>query len=183
MPPIAALIMAAAEEESSGVDLLLPASSELYGGILAFAIVFFFVWRFAIPALNKTLEARQGAVRQQLDAAEQSKKEAESLLRDYRAQLAGAREEANRIIEEARQTGESLKADMVARAEQESAEILRKAREEAATERTRVASQLRSEVATLSLDVAERLVGASLDRSSQQALVDRFIDELGGIGN
>jgi F0F1-type ATP synthase membrane subunit b/b' len=41
-------------------------------------------------------------------------------------------------------------------------------------------ASMRHEVAGLSLDVAEKIVGSSLDRSSQQALVDRFIDELGG---
>ena len=170
-------------EEPKGIDLVIPEINELIAGVVAFAIVFFFVWRFAIPALNKTLEGRQSAVKQQLDAAENSKVEAESLLQDYRSQLAGSRDESTRIIEEARRSGEALKADIVAKAELEAAEVLRKARGEAAAEKARVATALRSEVATLSLDVAERVVGAWLDRSSQQALVDRFIDELGGIGN
>ena len=47
--------LAEAEESSSGLELLLPATSELVAGIFAFAIVFFFVWKWALPALDETL--------------------------------------------------------------------------------------------------------------------------------
>ena len=50
-------LLAEAEESSSGIDLLLPATSELVAGIAAFAIVFFFIWKWALPALNETLES------------------------------------------------------------------------------------------------------------------------------
>ena len=43
------LLLAEAEESSSGIDLLLPATSELVAGIAAFAIVFFFIWKWALP--------------------------------------------------------------------------------------------------------------------------------------
>ena len=69
---------------------MLPHPEELIAGILAFLIVFFFVWRRALPTISKTLEARQQAISGQLADAEESKREAESLLADYRAQLAEA---------------------------------------------------------------------------------------------
>ncbi|MDK1104250.1 MAG: hypothetical protein QGD93_11665, partial [Actinomycetota bacterium] len=46
-------------ESGGGAGLLLPVPEELFAGIIAFSIVFFFVWKWAIPVLNKTLEARQ----------------------------------------------------------------------------------------------------------------------------
>ena len=49
-------LFAEAEESSSGLDLLLPATSELIAGIFAFGIVFFFVWKWALPALSETLD-------------------------------------------------------------------------------------------------------------------------------
>ena len=55
------LLLAEAEESSSGIDLLLPATSELVASIAAFAIVFFFIWKWALPALNETLESRASA--------------------------------------------------------------------------------------------------------------------------
>ena len=179
------LVLAAADaehsEEASGTDLLLPVWEELIAGLLAFSIVFFFVWKFAVPAFNELLENRQKAIRADLDAAEAAKQEAETLRADYREQLSGAREEAARIVEAARQAGESVKADIVAKASEEADAVKARAQEELSGERERAASAIRRQVADLSLDVAEKVVGSSLDRSTQQALVDRYIDELGGV--
>lgn len=93
-------------EGGSGIDLLIPPLNELVAGIIAFAIVFFFIWKWAVPALNKMLEQRQQAIAGQISAAEKAKQDAESLLTDYRAQLADSKAEGNRIIEEARGTAE-----------------------------------------------------------------------------
>ena len=103
------LILAAEAEETSGIDLLLPRDvNEIIVGIVAFVIVFGFIWKVASPALNEMLENRQKAIKADLEAAEAEKAEAAALKADYAAQLSGAREEANRIVEEARQAGESV---------------------------------------------------------------------------
>lgn len=179
----AQLLAQEAEEESEGIDLLLPESSELIAGILAFAIIFGVVWKFALPKLKETLEARQAAITGQLQEAEGAKQTAESLLNDYQQQLAGARQEADRIIDDARQTAESMRSDIVAKAQSEAEEIARRAQDDAQAERQRLSSDLRSEVASLSLDVAEKVAAGGIDREAQQALVDQYIEELGGIGS
>ena len=97
-----ASLVLAADEEASGADLLVPDLRELGAAIVAFAIVFFFIWKYAIPAFNEILEKRQAAVKSSLEAAESAKQEAESLREDYRQQLSGARDEAARLVEEAR---------------------------------------------------------------------------------
>lgn len=179
------LILAAegAEEEGEGIDLLIPETSELIAGIIAFAIIFFFVWKWVLPTLKTTLENRQSAIKSDLEAAEAAKQEAESLREDYRSQLAGARDEANRIVEESRQAGETVKADIIAKAEQEAQGIKDRAQDELEGERERAAAAIRREVVGLSLDVAERVVGENLDRPTQEALVQRYIDELGESGS
>ena len=171
----------AVAEEESGVGLLLPATEELIAGIIAFAIVFFFVWKFAIPVLNKTLEARQQAIKGELDAAEAAKVEAQNLLTDYQQQLAGAKTEATQIVEDARESGDQVKADIVGRAETEAEQIKDRARGEMEAERDAVTGDLRRQVADLSIDVAEKVVGASLDDERQRELIDRYIDDLGGV--
>jgi len=179
------LVLAASEEaeESGGIDLLLPETSELIAGIIAFAIIFFFAWKWVFPTLSKTLEARQAAIKADYEAAEAAKVEAESLKNDYQAQLAQAREEAGRIVEEARQAGESVRAEVVSRAESEAVAIKDRAAADMSGERDRVAASLKREVADLSLDVAEKVLGTTLDRNAQQSLVNKYIDELGGLGN
>jgi F-type H+-transporting ATPase subunit b len=141
------------DHEPSGVDLLLPPTAELIAGLIAFAIIFAFVWKWALPAVNRMLEARQQAITGQLQEAEKSKEDAEKLLQDYKAQLASAKEEAAKI----------------------------KAREDAAAERERVTAGLRDEVASLSLDLAQKVVVGSIDAKAQKALVEKYMSDLEGI--
>ena len=170
----------AAEEGEGGssVDLVLPETAELIAGIIAFGIVFFFVWKWALPAINKTLDERSAAIAGRLDEAEKAKAEAESLLADYRAQLADSKSKGSEIIEEARSQAENLKADIVAKAQAEAEQLVTKAREEAATEKSRMLAETRDEVANLSIDLAEKMVGESLDRKAQLGLVERYLSEL-----
>jgi F-type H+-transporting ATPase subunit b len=168
-------------EESGGADLLLPAPEELIAGLIAFIIIFLVVWKFAVPALNETLQARQDEIKARLKSAEQSKEEAATLLTDYQAQVAGAKDEAAQIVADARDSGEAVKADIVARAEVEAEAIKERGHEEVVAERDRVAADLRRQVADLSLDVAERVVVSNLDAETQRVLVDQYIDELGGV--
>jgi F-type H+-transporting ATPase subunit b len=169
-------------EEASGLDLLLPATPELVGGIIAFGIVFFFIRLWAWPAINRSLEQRQQAIGGRLEEAERAKAEAESLLEDYRRQLAEARTRANELIEEARAQAEQMRTEIVNRAQAEAEQLLTKAREDAAAERARVLAEARQEVANLTIDLAERVVGQSLDRQTQLGLVERYLAELEGSG-
>lgn len=175
----APLVLAAEEgEESGGLALLLPETSELIAGIIAFAIIFFFIWRWVGPTLSSTLARRQETERSRLEAAEQTYQEAEDLASKYRERLADARGEAARIVDEARQAAEAVRADTVARAQQEADDIVSRAREEAAGESQRAVEAARLQVANLSIDLAEKVVGQSLDREAKLGLVDSYLAEL-----
>lgn len=182
MDLLALLLPLAVEEAeeggSGGLEILLPPTNELIAGIIAFAVVFFFVWRWAVPAINRSLEQRQAAIAGQIEQAEKAKAEAESLRTDYRAQLDQAKAEANRIIEEARETSEQVRADIVAKAEQEADQIREKAREEAAAEKSRALADARSQVGNISVDLAEKIVGESLDAEAHQSLIDSYLADL-----
>lgn len=177
----AQIIFLAAEETdegSGGLDILLPPLDELIAGIIAFAIVFFFIWRWAGPGINRMLEQRQAAISGQIEEAEKAKAEAESLLADYRGQLAEARTEGNKIIDEARQSAEQMRADIVAKAEADAEQIRARAREEAAGERARALAEAKSQVGDISVDLAGKIVGESLDGQAHKALIDRFLADL-----
>jgi len=165
-------------EPSDGLSLVLPHPEELIAGILAFAIVFFFVWKWALPTINKTLEARQEAITGQLTEAERAKAEAEALLADYKAQLAEAKSEGNRIVEEARVAGDQTKAEIIAKANEDASQLIAKARAEAESERSRALSEARREVGELSVDLAGKIVGESLDADAPKGLVERYLADL-----
>src|SRR5918992_5819592 len=96
-------------EEPSGTDLILPAIDELIWGAVAFAVVFFVLNKFAFPALRKNVEARENQIQSDLEAAENAKHEAQRERDQYKKQIADAHSEANKIIEEARQSAEQVR--------------------------------------------------------------------------
>jgi F-type H+-transporting ATPase subunit b len=173
-------IVLATEGEGGGsaADLLLPAWPELVAGIIAFSIVFVFVRIWVWPSLTKTIEQRQTAMQGQYSEAEKAKQEAESLLTDYRAQLADSKAEGNRIIEEARGTAEQMKSEVLAKAQADADQLLEKAREEADAEKDRALADARKEVGSISVDLASQIVGESLDANTHQALINRYLADL-----
>ena len=165
----------------SSTKLVLPATNELIWGTIAFVLFLALLWRAGVwRRLGQAMDERTRRIKTDLEKAEQARKEADQLLQRYREQLDKARAEAQRIIEEARQRAEEVRRDLIARAEADSQRIVENARREIQAERARAARELRREVGQLAVDVAERIVGASLDGDRQLALVDSYIEELSG---
>jgi F-type H+-transporting ATPase subunit b len=173
--------MLLAQEEHSGLDLILPATEELIWGAICFAVVAFLLARYAFPQLRKAVEAREKTIQNALEETERSRDEAKKLLEDYRKQLSEARSEANRVIEESRRQGEEVRKDIIDRAGQDAEGIVARARDQIEAERNRTVQELRGQIAQLSIDLAEKVVGRSLDGEAQRDLVDAYIKEVGGM--
>jgi F-type H+-transporting ATPase subunit b len=179
---IATLGLLAQEAVSDKKDLY-PHLSEIIVGAIAFGIVFAFMAKWVIPRLNKILEDRRNKIQGDLERAEATRREADAELARYREQLANAREEANRIIEEGRKTAEQLRTDLQAKAEQEAGATVARATEEIRAERDRVLRELSTKVGQTVVELAGRVVEKELDKTTQQQLVDEFIEQVSGSGN
>lgn len=176
------LLLAVTEgEEPTGLDLILPPFEELLWGIIAFAVVAGLLMWKVWPKIREAIENREAQIANEVESAEAQRADAQKLLDDYKAQLADARSEANKIIEEARQSAEQVRKDLIAKAEEDAKTTVAKAQREIEVERSRTMDELRGQVATLAVDLAEKVVGRSLDRSSQSQLVDEYISEVGSM--
>jgi F-type H+-transporting ATPase subunit b len=158
---------------------ILPETNEIIWGAFGFLVVFFFVAKFGYPAMKKSMDARTERIRNDLDQAEHQREEAASILSDYRAQLADAKNESGRIIEEARQSADALKKDQEARLQSELAELRSKATADIDAAKTQAISDLRGEVAQLAIGAAEVVVGHNLDQASQLQLIEDYINQVG----
>ena len=94
--------------EEAAPNPILPEPIELIVGAIVFLIVFAALAKFAFPSLNAMLAARTDRIQGELERAEQTHTEARNELESYRRQVAGAREEANRIVEEARRAADQI---------------------------------------------------------------------------
>ncbi len=157
---------------------LLPEINELIWGAFGFLVVFFFVAKFGYPAMKKSMDARTERIRSDLDAAETQRTEADTLLADYRAQLADAKNESARIIEEARQSADALKKDQEARLQTELADLRSKAAADIDAAKVQAIADLRGEVASLAIGAAEIVVGRNLDQATQVQLIEDYINQV-----
>jgi F-type H+-transporting ATPase subunit b len=157
---------------------LLPATSEIVWGTITFLLVFAALAKFGIPAARKAIDARTAKIEGDLKAAATAKADAEKEGATYRAQIADAKGEGSKIVDEARSQAEAVRKDILARAEAEATDIKAKAIADADAQGDRVKVELQSHVRGLSIDLAEKVVGKNLDRATNEALVDKYISEL-----
>lgn len=172
------VIEARTEDCFSAPSPVVPAWNEVLWGGLAFAVVAFGLMKFGFPAVKKGLKAREDKIREDLASAESARQEAVAKSADYDAKLADARQEASRIIDEAKVHAGTVRADLVNKAEEEAAQIRAKAQADAESIKSRAMSDIQSQVAELSVDLAEKVVKNSLDKKAQIELVNGYIADL-----
>ena len=173
-----------AEFEKEAVDCLsspspvVPAINELIWGGLAFAIVAGGLIIFGFPSVKKGLQAREDKIREDLASAEDAKQAALQKANEYDDKLKDARAEATQIIDQAKIQAGEVKVDLIAKAEDEAAQIRHKAQVDAQQIADRALNDIQSQVAQLSVDLAEKVVKSNLDNDSQLNLVNAFIADL-----
>lgn len=157
---------------------ILPETNEIIWGGISFLLLFVVLAKFAFPAVKKAMDERTERIRQSIDDAERQKAEAQQVLDEYQRQLADAKAESGRIIEEARQSADAMRRELAARAESDAAEIRQRAQADVDTMVTQARADLEAKVADLSIVLAERVVERSLDRDTNLQLIEGYIREL-----
>lgn len=169
------LTIAAEEMENP----LIPPIPEIVIGLIAFLIVFGFLAKKLLPNINKVLEERREAIEGGIEKADAAQTEAQSVLEQYKAQLAEARHEAARLRQEAQEQGAVILQEMRAEGQRQREEIIAAGHAQIEADRKAAAAALRQDVGKLATDLAGKLVGESLeDHARQSGTVDRFLDEL-----
>ena len=93
--------------------------------------------------------------------------------------LAGSREEAATIVETAKETAEKNKASILADTTEEVSRLKQKANQEIAQSKADALRSIKGDVADLSIDLASKIIGQTLDKEAQSQLIDSYIDKLG----
>jgi F-type H+-transporting ATPase subunit b len=165
-------LLYAAENENP----LIPAGGELIIGFIAFGVLVFILLKTAFPRAEQAYRDRREAIEGGLERASSAQQEAQQALEQYRAQLAGARHEAGQIREQANADAAAIRREMEEKVAVEREERLRTFAEQLAQQRAQAVSQLRLEVGSIAMELAERIVGHELSGDERQReLVDDFI--------
>ena len=157
------------------MSLLLPDAGLLFWMLLAFGVVFLVLYKYGFPVITSMIDARKQYIDDALNEAKEAK-----------AKLAGIEEECNGLINEARENQAKILREAVAAKEQIIAEardkaaaetemMISEAKKQIERERDEALNSIRTEVAKLSVAIAEKIVRKELEGGDNQL---RYIDEL-----
>ena len=163
------------------MDIIIPQTVEVAVNVVAFLVLFALLAKFAFPPITKVLDERANKIRESLEKAEGTRVEAERLLDEYKQQMAEARAEATQVIEQGRKVAESMKTEILAKAKEEAEAEKVKAIEAIKAEKAAAVGELQQQVADLSVAVAGKIIGSSLTRADHEALIDKYLTEVGSL--
>lgn len=175
--------LALAEEENTGMKLLIPNMAEFVPACVAFIIIFVIMSKFAWPAILKMMEDREKKIQGDLDSAEQSKNDAAVLSQDAKAKVAQAEREATEIVAQAKRDAEGERTRIIAEAQTSAQNIIAKAHDAVAAERKKAMIELSGQVVDLSVEIATKIIGDALDADEQRELAERYLVEVGSLND
>lgn len=163
---------------SSGSFLISPNVGLMIWTLLLFGISMWILARLAFPRISEALDRRQHAIEESIDAAEQTRQDADELLAEYRERLGEARHQAEEIIERARRAGEVHERDAFADAQHRREQMMEQTRRDIESETRRAIAEIRSEVADLTVLATEKVTRKTLSEEDQRRLVEDALGEL-----
>ncbi|MCM1132408.1 MAG: F0F1 ATP synthase subunit B [Ruminococcus flavefaciens] len=147
----------------------------IFWAVLNILILFILLRIFLFKPINKMLDDRTQSIQKDFDDAEKAKKEAEELRQQYEDSISSAKEEAGQIIRKAHEDAESERAVIISNSHKEADEIISSASEKIENERKRVLQQAHTQIADLAIEAASKVVSANLDDEKNRKLVDEFL--------
>lgn len=161
------------------MSLITPDFGLIFWMVVIFGLVFFLLAKFGFPMITDSVRQRSEHIADSLKAAEQAQAQLADLSREQDRLIEQTRLEQSRILKEASEARESIIAQARAEAAAEAAKLLEHAKLEIAAERESAIRDIRSQVAMISMEVAEKIVRKELESGEAQLdLIDRMVDEV-----
>ena len=159
-------------------SVLTPDLGLLFWMLLAFLVVFFLLAKFGFPAIVKMVEDRKNFIDESLKKAREANEKLANIQVESEKIIHDAREQQALILKEAKATRESIIDKARDEAQTESAKILEEAKSQILVEKQNAMREIRSSVADLSVEIAEKILLAKLKGDGEQEkLINRLLDQ------
>lgn len=159
-----------------GNSLLNPSPGLIFWQLVVFGLLFFILWKFAWKGILSALKEREGDIEGALRMAEETRAEMAKLKSDNDKLVAEAKRERDLIIKEAKEAADKMVAEAKDRAVEQGNKIMEDAREVMTQERVKMMSQIKKDVASLSIEIAEKVIRKELsDKATQQSFVSELV--------
>lgn len=141
--------------------------------------LFLVLKKFLYKPVMRMIESRQKEIDDMYDKAGSAQQSAEALKGEYEQKLAQAKQAGEDIVKEAVARGQRREEEILHKAEVDAAAIKDKAAMDIAMEKKKAINDAKNEISGLAMAIAEKVVGRELNAQDQNQLVEHFIDELG----
>lgn len=160
------------------MDLVTPGIGLIFWSTLFFLVLLFILGKFAWPSILTAIRARNESIRKALDAADKAKEEMAKLQASNEKILAEAKAERDALLREAKQVREKLIAEAKEQASAEAKKLIKSARAAIQAEKSAALNEMKAQMATLSVDIAEQILRTKLKESkAQKELINKLIKE------
>ncbi len=146
--------------------------------LVSFIVLAVLVKHFAWGPVTKMMDARSEKISGDLDYADQERSRAEKLAKDREDALKNSRAEAVGIVNKAKESGETQKKSIVSDAHSEAEEVRQRAKSDAEKAKQDAMSDAQNDIASLSLEIASKVISKELNADDQKSLIDSYIKEL-----
>lgn len=166
------------------MSLITPDFGLLFWMTLIFVILFIVLAKFGFPAITGMVDKRSERINESIGKAREAERRLEQLGEEQTRMIEETRAEQARILKEASQARDSILSQARQQAQDDASKIIEQARTQIAAEKESALRDIRSQVANLSVDVAEKILRGRL--SSEQAqmdLITKMVDELSSTSN
>lgn len=143
--------------------------------LLLYILIRIFAW----DQITGIFKAREEKISNDIDGAEAAREKAEALAAKRQEELAAALTEATQIIDDAKETGKNQEAKIVAEALEEASRLKAKAIQDIEQSKAEALSRVKSDIADLTVLLAEKIMTTNLDKEAQSNLIDSYLDKLG----
>lgn len=161
------------------MELVTPSIGLIVWQTVAFLLLLFLLAKFAWKPVMQGISERERSIESALDAAEKAKQEMARLTGENEQLLKDARAERDLILKEAKMLKDQIVSEAKTQAQAEGAKMIEKARQEIDNQKAAALAEVKGQVATLSLEIAEKVLRNQLeDQSKQNALVNDLLKEV-----
>jgi F-type H+-transporting ATPase subunit b len=177
------LIEVLAEQPAGKPEPAFPHAAEIILGFVAFSVLVYLVGKYIWPSFTSSYDDTTSKIESGIERADKDQEDAQAQLERSRAKLAGVDTDTARIRDDARADAERIGEEIDAKARDEADRIVAQGRQSLEASRSRTVSDLRAETGRQSVELAQRIVEASLsDEATRGESIDRFLAELEAMG-
>jgi len=161
------------------MELVTPGIGLIFWMTLSFSILLFILGKFAWRPILTMLKEREQSIEDALKAADKAKEEMKNLQTGNELLLKQTREERDEILKEARKAKEMVIEEAKVKATEEANAIVERARETIMNEKMAAITDLKNQIAQLSVEIAERIIKEELsDEKKQQSYINKLVDDI-----